>query len=439
MMRRRNKGVKQIEEQAFRDGSQSVKPDAALNEVEAVFARRREQENHDATDRIKQLEAGIARLGHRQEELELHWLDLRDLTDGLPPQIILPLIAVTTASIVLFGEAIFLAPVMDGFGIADPIWQMVFAGVLVVVCSGLIHISKKNWPANLESDHKGRNEESKPRREGVGWVKFAGFGLLALFSLCLVSMLGWWRAEEMIFAASAQAGSWKEFLGNNPMLTRLVVVLLTTALPVFVAVAVDWGLDALRLAWDWRKTSWSLRRTTKHLENARKALEAQLEKKDARLHALEQQAKEWKNAYLQNHELGQRIGARQLPLARIVVKIAAVALLVLMSCLFLDPWLGGYIDSDSKRYLLYFCALLGIGGLYAYYALNSWDRPTARMLYRNKGVIFRNGEVTRREAGENLLSPPSERKNGQKEYSINPGRLLPNNDPLISQQENART
>lgn len=436
-MRRRNNRMKQVEEQAFRDGSQSVNPDAALNELDAVFGRRREQENHDATERIKPLEARIARFTHRREELEIHWLDVKDLTGGLPPQVILPLVAVTAASVVLFGEAIFLAPVMDGFGIANPIWQMVFAGVLVIVCSGLIHISKKNAPAIAASHVHDRNGEAEPKSGGHGWLKFMGFGLLALFSLCLVSMLGWWRAEEMIFAASAQAGSWKEFLGNNPMLTRLVVVLLTTALPVFVAVAVDWGLDALRLAWDWRKTSWGLRRTTKNFENARKALEAELEKKDARLNALDQQGKEWQNAYLQKHELGGRIGARQLPLARIVVKIAAVALLVLVSCLLLDPWLSGYIESDSKRYLLYFCALLGIGGLYAHYALNSWDRPTARILYRNKGVIFRNDDVTRREASENLLAHTSERKNGQREHPVNPGRLLPSNDPLNSQQENA--
>jgi hypothetical protein len=394
--------------------------------MEALFERRKEQENHDATDRSKSLEAKIIQLEQHQDDVEKHWLDLEHLTGGMPPQIVLALIAVLSATVVLFGEAIFLAPVMDGFGIADPVWQMIFSGVLVVVCSGLIHITKTNWPVFSTSGGDDPGDNKKISKKPNRWVKFIGFGVMAVFAFALVSLLGWWRAEEMIFAASAQSGAWTNFLAENPTLTRLVVVLLTTALPVFVAAAVDWGLDSLRLAWDWRTTRWTLKNTTAQLEDARKSLEAELEKKDARIKALGQQCSEWRNAYLQRHDLGEKVGARQLPLWRIIAKIAAVALLVLVSLLFFDPLLSAYLQSDSTRYVLYSCVVLSVGGLYAFHALNAWDRPNARRLYKHKAVIFRRDDddkTSEVKAAKPLYIPNS--GNGQGEVLPPPEQVMP--------------
>ena len=384
------KETRTIEAEGFRAGTQGVSPGPALEEISALVARQKEQENHDATERIKTLEGRVEQLSQRKLDAERHWADLEILTGGMPPQIVLPLCAVLLSALVVIGESIFLAPVMDGFGIADPMWQHLLAAVIVITCSGLIEITKREWlqtrPHKDAVKAAGRQEEpTKPAHLG----RRVFFGFMALLALLLVSILGWWRAEEMMFAASAQSGEWQAFLGQNATLTRCVVVLLTTGLPVFVALAFEWGLDGLRLAWEWRKSRRVYRQTSTALEQTRKALEGESEKKESRQKALDELREEWKQAYLQNHELGQKVGARQLPLWRVVLKIGAVVFVVITLCLLSDPLLSGYINSDLARILLYACLTVGLGSFYAVYAIKAWDRPTARQLYKQKATLWR--------------------------------------------------
>jgi hypothetical protein len=296
---------------------------------------------------------------------------------------------------------------MDGFGIADPTFQLIFAAVIVITTSGLFEITKKIHAGRTQEspaaeDRSDHEEKRKSRR--IGSLIF--FGLLTTLSLALVFILGWWRAEEMIYAASVQTGAWKDFLTNNPVLTRAVVVLLTTALPVFVAMTFDWGLNGLHLAWEWRKSRAIHKRVAKQLDQSQKALEKEIEARDSRKRALEQMSEEWKQAYLQNHELGQKTGAWKLPLWRVVLKICAVALLVLTLCLVLDPVIAQYILSGGMRCLLYACLTLGVGVLYAAYAIKAWDRPTVQQLYDQKATIFRS-EIPAPEPKSVSAIPPS--------------------------------
>jgi ABC-type multidrug transport system fused ATPase/permease subunit len=317
----------------------------------------------------------------------------------MPPQIVLPLIAVVCGIAAVIGEAVFLAPVMDGFGIADATLQLIFAGVIVITTSGLFEITKRVYSART-SDHLAKDEQSTngaSKIAGLGGLIF--LGVLTTLALVLVFILGWWRAEEMIYAAAVQPGPWKEFLANNTVLTRLVVVLLTTALPIFVAIAFEWGLNGLHLAWEWRKSRETYKHITKQLDSTQKELEQKIEGRDSRIRELEQMREEWKQAYLQNHELGQKTGAWQTPLWRVVLKIAAVVLLVLTICLLLDPITAKYIESGWMRSLLYGCMTLGFGVLYASRAIKAWDRPTAGQLYDQKATIFRS------ESSENDARP----------------------------------
>ena len=400
------KDARLIEAEGFRDGTQGVNPTITVKEIEAQFARRQEQENLGAAERIKSLEGHVNNLQRRKEDSERHWADLEFRTEGMPPQFILPLCAVVFAITVVIGEAVFLAPVMDGFGIADPAFQIIFAAVIVITTSGLFEITKKLYAGHAveneaveEVDH-----EAKSKSRHLGGLIF--FGVLTTLAFALVFILGWWRAEEMIYAASVQTGAWKEFLTNNPTLTRLVVVLLTTALPVFVAIAFEWGLNGLHLAWEWRKSRAVYKRVTKRLDHSEKALEKEIESKEARKRALEQMGEEWKQAYLQNHDLGQKTGAWKLPLWRVVLKICAVVLLVLTLCLLLDPIVVQYVWSGGMRVLLYSCFTLGVGVLYAAHAIRAWDRPTTKQLYDQKATLFRS-ELTPPEPKKVVAIPPS--------------------------------
>ena len=412
------KETRMVEAEGFRDGTQNVCSGPALNEISALFARQKEQENHDATERIKTLEGRVEQLSQHKLDVERHWADLEILTGGMPPQIILPLTAVLLSALVVIGEAIFLAPVMDGFGIADPTWQYLLATVIVITCSGLIEITKREWlQARGERDRDKSKGQQVEQAKSAHWGRRLFFGFMALLALLLVSILGWWRAEEMMFAASAQSGKWQEFLSQNATLTRCVVVLLTTGLPIFVALAFEWGLDGLRLAWEWRKSRRDYRKTFAALEKTRKALEGEFEKKESRQKALDELREEWKQAYLQNHELGQRVGARRLPLWRVILKIGAVVFVIIAVCLLADTLVSSYVLSDLTRILLYACLTVGLGGLYAAHAIKAWDRPTARQLYKQQATLWRS------EGGHPL--PPSSKEFKTSYTSGNGSQPLP--------------
>lgn len=391
MSRTNRKEVRVVEAEGFRDGTQDVDPAMSVKEIEAQFARRQEQEDEASSHRIKSLEAQVATLDRRKGDAQRHWGDLEFRTEGMPPQFMLPFCAVLFAIAAVIGEAVFLAPVMDGFGIADFTLQMIFAGVIVITTSGLFEISKKVYGKQVpeveaRDDHD--EHDSKPKSRHIGSLIL--FGLLTTLAFALVFILGWWRAEEMIYAASVQTGAWKDFLTNNPTLTRLVVVLLTTALPVFVAMSFEWGLNGLHLAREWRKSRALYTRVAKRLDHTQKALEKENETKDARKRALAQLSEEWKQAYLQNHELGQKTGAWKLPLWWVVLKISAVPLLVLVLCLLIGPIVAGYVISEGMRWLLYGCLTLGLTVLYAAHAIRSLERPTPGQLFKHKATIFRS-------------------------------------------------
>jgi hypothetical protein len=408
------KETRTVVAEGFRDGTQGVNPGPAQEEINALFARQKEQDNHDATERIKKLEGQVEQLERRKLDAERHWADLEILTGGMPPQIVLPLTAVLLSALVVVGESVFLAPVMDGFGIADLMWQYLLAAVIVITCSGLIEITKREWlQTRVDRDS---NKSAGPHAEqtkSVHWGRRVFFAFMALLALLLVSILGWWRAEEMMFAASAQSGEWQDFLSQNATLTRCVVILLTTGLPVFVALAFEWGLDGLRLAWEWRKSRRDYRKTSATLERTRKDLEGEFEKKNSRQKALDELREEWKQAYLQNHELGRRVGARRLPLWRVILKIGAVVFVIVMICLLADPLVSGYILSDFTRLLLYTCVTIGLGGLYAAHAIKAWDRPNARQLYKQQATLWRSD-------GDGSL--PSSSAKAQTDYPSDNGR-----------------
>ena len=407
MNRNDRQDVRLLEAEGFRDGTQSVDPAITVKEIEAQFGRRRDLEDEAAAYRIKSLEAQAETLQRRKEDADRHWAELEFRTEGMPPQFVLPAVAVACAGAAVVGEAVFLAPVMDGFGIADPALQMIFAGVVVITTSGLFEITKKLYlkrAIEREVSHAQHQQESKPKPRQIGNLIF--FGFLSALAFALVFILGWWRAEEMIYAASVQTGAWKDFLADNPTLTRLVVVLLTTALPVFVALTFEWGLNGLHLAWEWRKARAIYKRVGKQLDHTRKALEKEFETKDARKRALTQMSEEWKQAYLQNHELGEKTGAWKLPLWWVVLKICAVPLLVLVACLLIDPIVAQYILSDGMRWLLYACLTIGVGVFYAAHAIKNWERPTPRQLFKDKATIFRD-QQERQQPKEIAAAAPS--------------------------------
>src|ERR1051326_1942780 len=347
--------MRNIEAEGFQAGTQGVKPEAQLQEIDSGFGRLKERVKQKATDRIKHLEAAIQTLRDRLQDAEERWSDFQIQTDGMPPAIVLPLCAVCVALLVVTGEGVFLAPVMDALGIADRTAQMLFASVIVMVTSGLVKITKRQLLSHTTDPEHEASEETTARRGGLGrYLKAALLIFLTIISLTFVFFLGWWRAEQMIFAASLQhTGAWKQFMADNPGLTRAVVVLLTTGLPIFVAIVFDWGLDGLRLAWEWRKARNQVRRFGKLLNSTEKRLESENEARESKLAELDKMCEEWKSGYEHNHAMGKQIGAWKTPLWRVILKIAAVVFILAAVCFLLDPLNSTYLVSEAARLFIY--------------------------------------------------------------------------------------
>lgn len=375
-----------IQARGFHNGVHAMPGEPATGALQAYFQRAAVQVQHDAIDPLKGLEAREAILARRFRDAERHWRRLEEMTDGMAPEIATPLLATAVATGAAIVEVVLLAPVMDAFGISNPAAQIVTAAGLVVAASGLIHLTVRQ----MSTDSQAQTEETAPQSPTTQLHR-PSVALVMLFTVALIVVLGWWRGAEMRFAATIEQTEWAQFLAHNGMLTQICVTLLTVGLPFFTAVALHWGLSRLRFGWEWRRAKQLYESLLRRLENTRKRHEALTEKRDTRVLMLEKQSCELQQVYVEQHELGQRIGAKRAPLWRPVLRIVAVAALVCVACVLIDPWIAEYLG--PRRSLLYACVVVGIVGLYAAHALRAWDRPTPTELYRQRAVVWRRAAV----------------------------------------------
>ena len=397
-MSKKIRSLRYVEADGFYDGVHLVSPDHTQAEISAKFDRDAHQVRHDVVDLAKSLEARISVSESRLPDAESHWRALENETQGRRPEMAMPFMALKTATVAIVVEAKVLAPVMDGFGISDPSWQLITAGGLVIVTSGLLHLSLKRVLGALSRSHSDQTADARTNRAGaVATVAAAGFALVT------TATLGWWRAGEMIFSAANQDGGvWTQFLSQNELLTKCCVTLLTLALPLFAATAFEWGFAKLRFAWEWRRAKRTFLALNKNIARDKKALQASNEKRDHQVKVIEQQKKTWLETYLENYQLGQRIGASRGPGWRVALKIGAVTLLIAGACVLADFWLrnvvqGGRVILDT----LYTLVTLGAGGLYGYFAVKAWERPTPIQLYHQRSVVWRGpAEVSSRRGAE---------------------------------------
>lgn len=426
------KEIRFVRAEGFYHGAQGATSDAAKAELDAHFRQTREKIQSDGIRPLKWLEAKIMTLTRRKADAENRWRTLEAETKGMAPEFAMPIVAILLAVLAVGGEVVLLAPVMDGFGIADPLWQLFTALVLVLVSSGLLELSIRQLRPGGQDDQGSGATVPKDSDHYKAFTVITTV-LLTVFAFTLVFVLGWWRAEEMIFASILQQGEWGSFLKENATLTRVCVVLLTLGLPIFAAIAFDWSFARLRDAWEWRKARRQFQKLSRRLDVNQKRLEAKTEKTNCLLAALEEQRQEWVSAYLENYDLGKIVGARKQPLWQVLVKIAAVTLLILVSCLLLDPLLARYVDSG--RPLIYLLAALGFGGLYAYRASKAWDRPTPLELYRQRAINWRMEEVP---YGSDEVRPVATEKTGIK-APAKKDLVLRSRPPSIHQSEEGNT
>jgi hypothetical protein len=232
-----------IEEQGFYLGTQEdgsgLAPQAAEAEIQASFTEQQEQARQRAEPRLKQLEARVETLTSQLAEAEPLWQAFAALSRVAPP-FVLALLAVIGAGLTIVGEGLFLAPVLDGLGTTEPWEQKLLAGVIVLTASGLLKVMLHRLlpptkPVLSHARETAATTSPWQQRIGHGLT-----GLLTALAFSLLLVLGWWRAEELIYGATLNP-TLGGFLSQNAMLTRVCVILLTLGLPVFVAATLNWG------------------------------------------------------------------------------------------------------------------------------------------------------------------------------------------------------
>jgi hypothetical protein len=369
---------KKVEAEGFLLGTQGVGTTAAEGEFAAIFGRRAEAVQEKFAPRLQRRAAQVAIWLKRKDEAAQRWAQMQTLAGDYLPPVFVPSLAVIVAFLLLGGEIVLIAPVLDGLAVSDPFEQKFVAGVIVLAAATLLEVAAYLY-----------------RKPGAsfGWRMFS----MSLAGATLI-FLGWWRAAELIHAAAQGHGALRTFLTQTEGLTSLVVTLLTIILPIGATLSMDWGTTQLRLAWAWRNARRAYKRTYARHERLTKRLAAQNEVLARQRAALEQQRAEWQHAFQQAYELGQKIGAHRLPFWQVAQKITAVSLLLVAGALggflLIDAWLAQFVVEGVWRGALYVFSAVGLSGLYAAREVKAWLRPTAAQLYANRPTLWRTDAPT---------------------------------------------
>jgi hypothetical protein len=376
--------IRHIEAEGFFHGSQGTAIEPMLAQIAAQSEQERAALRARAVRGVKTLEARIAATTEGLRAFQARQLLLAEKTRGETPQMLRAQGGAALAALAVMGEVILLAPVMDGFGIADRGLQHFAALVFVLVSSGLVHLlttrMRRAAPATVPRERR--------------WTTVLVTAALAALTFGLLLVLGWWRGSEMLFAAEAMGGEWAAFLASCPTLTRVCVMLLTLALPIFAAVVGEAASKEIALAWSVLTTEHALARESERLHRFTKRHEAEEVKLAETLGALSQEEERLRNVYLEHHELGTRLGAKRQPVALLVLRCAAVALLLALACVVIDPVLATHIDSGAARGFLYGLVVAGLSGLHAAHAWRAWERPTPTQLFRARALRWREDPPT---------------------------------------------
>lgn len=375
MANKKNK-TEGIEAKAFALGAKGSPIADFENEIEAEFGKLREQKIADSAETIKTLEAQTVVAQKRKDDAEERWTLLNTLHEGRTISFVKPALSVATATILVFAEGGLLAPTMDGLNIANQWIQLIVAIAMVGALSGLLEISVHNF-------HK------TPRRL---WLVIAP----AAFSIFTLAIFGWWRGEEVIFAG-LQGGE-STFASENPWLTRILLTLVTIALPITAAFLMDFGLKWLRFFWERFKARSDFQRFTKEVDENQKKLEAAHEKRAAELEKIEQDRESWLSAARDNWEQGKVIGAWKRPfweavvLPTTIVGILIFVIVMIVGMVLIDPMLAEFIGSDLSRVALLVLFSIGLTGLFAMHFIRKWNRPTDEELFKQRATHWQNAE-----------------------------------------------
>src|SRR5690348_13658384 len=111
--------TRQIDAEAFFHGTQGSATEPMLAQIAAEAEKERAALRARRILGLKRLEARILATTDRIDALENRKADIAERTRNARPHLLRALGGLVLAGLAIVGEVILLAPVMDGFGIAD--------------------------------------------------------------------------------------------------------------------------------------------------------------------------------------------------------------------------------------------------------------------------------------------------------------------------------
>jgi hypothetical protein len=198
---------------------------------------------------------------------------------------------------------------------------------------------------------------------------------------CILGLIiaGIARGHEAAYGAELNGSPLAGFLKSFPLLAGLVYAFFTVAFPVAAAVAITFGVKAVR---EWReyliakrdvdKLSTAVAETPKLIESEQKKVEHEHK-------GLENLKGEWQNSYLVQHERGAVMGATRTPKWMIWLKASIAGLLAYV----LSVFVFGLVSAYSI-----FIGIIAFLGAWVYFH-HAWTHPKPHQIYKQQNVIFR--------------------------------------------------
>jgi RsiW-degrading membrane proteinase PrsW (M82 family) len=304
--------VRSLEHEGFYQGAHGTSTTHVLDEIRALFARRRAETEKASIERIKPVEAHIEHLTQIAPNVEKRWAEMQARHQGHEPTIAGPIFYIAAGLGAMLAEAYMLAPSLDLLNVTDPLEQRIVAFVIGIVSAVLLHFAWETFQENRFSLAK------------VLISRVAGAG--ALVALVALGIL---RGHQNAFAATLTDNPLGQFLHEFPLLATAFFVFLAVGFPLAAAFGLTFSLRDIHDWREYRDAKLRAESVPSHLIQSKKQLEAEREKSVHDLKSLLEEEKQWQQAYLTHYERGKAIGAKQAPKWVVWAKAATGALLAL--------------------------------------------------------------------------------------------------------------
>lgn len=379
--------TRNIEAVAFFNAAQGIPIENALAETRAVFESWKAQTEEKAANENKRLEAEIEINRDRKEEAAVRWDFWNTETKGIAPHFFKFLGFVLSGFLMLGGETMLLQRIADAFGVAEPLFQFMMVGVIVLLLATLV--------------------------DSVVWFWKHGFNRAAVYvygSVVLLGLiaLGIYRAFILEILEAEGDAVLTQLYDETSYLNKFVMIVLTAGLPIGATFAFEYGWYGLNRWKQWHAARRDAVKFKKLYESAVKKREAEAEKLIKRLEEIDEICNSWQAAQRQAAEEGARLGAVRRPFWEIMPLLIGVSLLIFFLVMFLsyllfDGGLSAVIESDTGRFALYLLLAFGLILLFVYAVLKRWNSPTPEQFYAKRTVKWKTKELP--QTAETLFLP----------------------------------